>query len=128
MLADEVVPAIAALPYQTHLVTQDGQVADEADRRHGPESRKISAVSKVALGLERRMNLNSDVRKLDQRECNCRNGRRRCTRVLKVKLGERLQAMPTERPTTVSLTSVLSHASFALVQKVIRLSEKCEEF
>lgn len=36
LLSHEVVPAIAALPYQPDLMAQDRQVAHEADRRHGP--------------------------------------------------------------------------------------------
>lgn len=33
----EIIPAVATLPYQADLMTQDRQVAHEADRRHGPE-------------------------------------------------------------------------------------------
>lgn len=36
LFSHEVVPAIAALPYQPDLMTQDRQVAHEADRCHGP--------------------------------------------------------------------------------------------
>jgi len=36
LLSDEVIPPIATLPYQTHLVAQDGQVANEANSCHGP--------------------------------------------------------------------------------------------
>lgn len=36
LLSHEVVPAVSALPYQPDLMTQDRQVAHEADRRHGP--------------------------------------------------------------------------------------------
>ncbi|CAB0034302.1 unnamed protein product [Trichogramma brassicae] len=38
LFADEVVPSVAALPYQANLVAQDRQVADEADRRHSSAS------------------------------------------------------------------------------------------
>lgn len=36
LLPHEVVPAVATLPYQPDLMTQDRQVAHEADRCHGP--------------------------------------------------------------------------------------------
>lgn len=36
LFAHEIVPAVATLPDQSHLVRHDGQVADEAYRRHGP--------------------------------------------------------------------------------------------
>lgn len=36
LLSHEVVPAVATLPYQPDLMTQNRQVAHEADRCHGP--------------------------------------------------------------------------------------------
>lgn len=45
LLPHEVVPAVAALPYQPDLVAQDRQVAHEADRRHGPGKEEAAAVA-----------------------------------------------------------------------------------
>lgn len=49
LLPHEVVPAVAALPYQSDLMTQDRQVAHEADCRHGPGKEEAHG-----LGLSRR--------------------------------------------------------------------------
>lgn len=49
LLPHEVVPAVAALPYQPDLMTQDRQVAHEADRCHGPGKEEARG-----LGLSRR--------------------------------------------------------------------------
>lgn len=37
LLAQDIVPAVAALPHQAHLVAEDGQVAHETNGRHRPE-------------------------------------------------------------------------------------------
>jgi len=69
LLSHEVVPAIAALPYQPDLMTQDRQVAHEADRCHGPGKEE-------ARGLD----LSRQESATPARERNGRtfNGRRRC--------------------------------------------------
>lgn len=39
LFADHVVPAVGALPHQTHLVRHDGQIAHKTYRRHRPARR-----------------------------------------------------------------------------------------
>lgn len=70
LLSHEVVPAVAALPYQPDLMTQDRQVAHEADRCHGPGKEEARG-----LGLSWRGKPRTSARKRNGRTFN---GRRRC--------------------------------------------------
>lgn len=61
LLSHEVVPAVAALPYQPNLMTQDWQVAHEADRCHGPGKRKHDGYGTGPTGLERKDEMTSSI-------------------------------------------------------------------
>lgn len=54
LLSHEVVPAVAALPYQPDLMTQNRQVAHEADRRHGPGKKEARGLDFKPAGRARR--------------------------------------------------------------------------
>ena len=47
LFPDEVVPAIASLPDEAHLVAEDGQVADKTYSRHCPRAGGLLLVSHI---------------------------------------------------------------------------------
>lgn len=68
LFSHEVVPAVATLPYQPDLMTQDRQVAHEADRRHGPGKNKAPGLDLSRQGSVRSARCHSRAEELSTEE------------------------------------------------------------